>query len=205
VVLHADPGSRIYAGLKPGLGPEELRRALNQGGIADCLGTFYPQVGDCFYLPAGTVHALGGGLVLFEVQQNSDVTFRLHDWDRVDAKTGKPRQLHIEESLACTDFAAGPSGPVTPVVEESSPVRRERLINCSHFALNRWHGSQPFSIGGSDSCHILIGVQGQAQLVHDGVQHGLGPGDVVLLPAESRSCVCRPSGVLTLLECKILE
>jgi len=205
VVLHADPGSRIYAGLQPGLSPDDLRRALRAGTIADCLGAFQPQPGDCFFLRAGTVHALGGGVVLFEVQQNSDVTFRLYDWDRTDAKTGKPRQLHIEESLACTDFAAGPCGPVTPVVEATHPIRREGLVRCPHFTLARLHGEQPFSVGGDGRCRVLVGIQGQAQLEQDGAQQPFGPGDVVLLAAQGPAVQCRPAGTVVLLECGLPE
>jgi mannose-6-phosphate isomerase len=114
VVLQAEPQSRIYAGLKPGTTCEQLRAALDAGKVADHLASFTPKPGDGVFLEAGTVHALGGGVVLFEVQQNSDVTFRLYDWDRVDAKTGKPRQLHIDQALSCIDFSRGPVNPVTP-------------------------------------------------------------------------------------------
>jgi mannose-6-phosphate isomerase len=202
VVLHAEPSSRIYAGLKPGLGPDDLRRALRAGTVADCLGSFVPKPGDCFFLRAGTVHALGGGVVLFEVQQNSDVTYRFYDWDRIDAKTGQPRQLHIEESLACTDFAAGPCGPVEPTVENRG-IRRERLVNCEHFTLTRLHGSRLFSVGATGRCHILIGLCGRAQLDGFSGSCALDPGDVLLLPAELGETSCRPSGPVTLLECEL--
>jgi mannose-6-phosphate isomerase len=200
VVLHADPESRIYAGLKPGLGPNDLRRALREQTLSNCLDSFIPQPGDCFFLPAGTVHALGGGVVLFEVQQNSDVTFRLYDWDRVDAKTGQPRQLHIEQALACTDFGSALNGPVKPVVEDTSPVLRERLVRCAHFLLWRVQGSQPFVSGAAASCRILIGVEGQAELEHRGETYPLKRGDVMLLPAEVGPCPCRPVGEVVLLE-----
>ncbi len=204
VVLHAEPDSRIYAGLRPGLGPDDLRRALRERTLAQLLGTYHPSPGDCFFLPAGTVHALGGGLVLFEVQQNSDVTFRLYDWDRVDAKTGRPRQLHVEEALACTDYAAGMTGPEVPVVERTGPVRRERLVSCTHFHLWRWHGSQPFSLP-AGKCRIIISLQGQAQLEHPGGSCAVEHGDVVLLPAELGSCLLRPDETITLLECGLGE
>src|SRR5439155_2036239 len=107
VVLHAEPGSRIYAGLKAGVGQRELERAVADGTTADCLHSFEPQAGDCVFLPAGTVHALGGGITVFEVQQTSDTTYRLFDWNRVDAITGRPRDLHIDKALASTRFAHG--------------------------------------------------------------------------------------------------
>jgi len=92
-----------------------------------------PQPGDAVFLRAGTVHSLGGDLVVFEIQQNRDVTFRLYDWDHIDAKTGKPRALQVDKAMACIDFAEGPVGRVTPVVETTTPVERERLFRCRHF------------------------------------------------------------------------
>lgn len=201
VVLHAEPGSRIYAGLKPGTGPEELRQALHKQTVADCLVSFEPQPGDCVFLPAGTVHALGGGLVIFEVQQNSDVTYRLYDWDRVDAQTGKPRQLHIEESLACTDFTAAVSGPVQAVSEPECPAQRERLVACPFFQLWRWHTEKPFRVGAAGTCRILVGIKGRLNAEHGQQQHPVRQGDVLLLPAEVGCCVCRPDGPVTVLEC----
>ncbi len=89
-MLEAGPESRIYAGLKPGTTADNLRRAIANGTVADHLACFTPKPGDGVFLPAGTVHSLGGDVVVFEVQENSDVTFRLYDWDHIDAKTGQP-------------------------------------------------------------------------------------------------------------------
>ena len=136
VVLEAGPASRIYAGLKPGTTQDDLKRALASRAVADLLASFTPRVGDAVFLQAGTVHSLSG-LVVFEVQENSDVTFRLYDWDRVDPKTGKPRPLQVEQAMACIDFEQVAIGPVTPVVEEEAPVRRERLFHCEHFSVWR--------------------------------------------------------------------
>ena len=104
VVLEAGPESRIHAGLKPGTTPKELRRALANRTLADHLAAFTPRPGDAVFIRAGTVHTLGGGVVVFEVQENSDVTFRLYDWDRVDARTGQPRALQVDQAMACIDY-----------------------------------------------------------------------------------------------------
>ena len=135
VVLEAGPESRIYAGLKPGTNPDDLRRALANGTVADHLASFTPKLGDAVFLPAGTVHSLGGDMVVFEVQENSDVTFRLYDWDHVDPKTGQPRPLQVDQAMACIDFAQGAIGPVAPLVEATTPVRRERLFHCEQFSV----------------------------------------------------------------------
>src|SRR4029077_19757702 len=100
-----------YAGLLPGVDREGLRAALEAGTVAECLHSFTPRPGDCLFLPAGTVHAVGGGVLMAEVQQTSDATFRLFDWNRRDAQ-GKSRQLHVEEALACIDWQTGPRHPV---------------------------------------------------------------------------------------------
>ena len=105
VVLEAEKESRIYAGLKPGTTADDLRRALTNGTVADHLACFTPKPGDGVFIPAGTVHTLGDDIVVFEIQRNSDVTFRLYDWGHVDAKTGKPRELEVDQALACIDFA----------------------------------------------------------------------------------------------------
>ena len=91
VVLEAGPKSRIYAGLRPGVTEAGLRQAIANGGVADQLAYITPQPRDAVFIPAGTVHSLGGDIMVFEVQENSDVTFRLYDWNHVDAKTGKAR------------------------------------------------------------------------------------------------------------------
>ena len=103
VVLEATPASRIYAGLKSGTTQNDLERALASQTVAELLASFAPSVGDAILLPAVTVHSLRE-LLVFEVQENSDVTFRLYDWDHVDPRTGKPRPLQVEEAMACVDF-----------------------------------------------------------------------------------------------------
>ncbi len=123
--------------------------------MADHLASFTPKPGDGVFLPAGTVHSLGD-VVVFEVQENSDVTFRLYDWDHVDAKTGQPRPLQVEQAIACIDFARGAVGPVVPVVEEVKPVLRERLFNCEHFGLWRLRGESPFRVGVAGTPRVLI-------------------------------------------------
>ena len=107
VVLEAGSESRIYAGLKPATTADNLRRAIANKTVAEHLAYFTPKPGDGVLVPAGTVHSLGD-LVVFEVQENSDVTFRLYDWDHVDAKTGQPRPLQVEQAMACIDLRKAP-------------------------------------------------------------------------------------------------
>jgi mannose-6-phosphate isomerase len=202
--LEAAPESRIFAGLKPGTSAEDLRRAIANQTVADELVSFTAKVGDGILLEAGTVHALGG-LVVFEVQQNSDVTFRLHDWNRVDDRTGQGRPLQIEQALACIDFARGAVALAAPVVEEVTTVLRERLFLCEYFGLWRLTGESPFMAGAAGTPRVLVGIAGDGHLEHDGIDCAMGKGDVLLLPAEIGACLCRPHGAVTLLEISLPE
>ena len=195
--------SRIYAGLKPGTTADVLRQALTNGTVADHLACFTPKPGDAVFMPAGTVHSLGGDVVVFEIQQNSDVTFRLYDWDHVDPKTGQPRPLQVDQALACIDFAEGAGGLVTPVVEATTPVERERLFDCEHFRLWRVRGQSPFTVGAADVPRVLVCIEGAGQLEHGGATYAVGKGDVLLLPAVVGACAFRPHGAVNLLEIAI--
>ena len=199
VVLEAGPESLIYAGLKPGITVDDLRRAIAKRTVAEQLASFRPRPGDGIFLPAGTVHSLGG-LVVFEVQENSDVTFRLYDWDHVDAKTGQHRDLQVDQAMDCIDFAQGPVAPVVPVVEEVKPVLRERLFLCEHFGLWRLGGESPFMVGAGGTPRVLVCIAGEGEVEHDGANYAFGKGDVLLLPAVVGACLCRTHGAVSLLE-----
>lgn len=97
------PGSRLYAGLREGVTRDQFEEALQTGAVADLMHSIEPEAGDCLFLPSGRVHAIGAGLVIFEIQQNSDTTYRVFDWNRTGLD-GKPRELHIQESLRSMDF-----------------------------------------------------------------------------------------------------
>jgi mannose-6-phosphate isomerase len=205
VVLEAGTESRVYAGLKPGSTADGLRRALTNGTVADHLVCFTPKPGDGVFLPAGTVHALGGDVVVFEVQENSDVTFRLYDWDRVDAKTGQRRALQVDQAMACIDFSQGAVGPVAPVVETTTPVWRERLFLCEHFRLWRLRGEAPFTVGAVGTPRVLVCIEGSGAVEHGGASYAVGKGDVLLLPAVVGACAFRPSIAVSLLEIALPE
>ena len=205
VVLEAETESRVYAGLKPGTTAKDLRRALANGTMADDLVCFTPKCGDGVFLPAGTVHSLGDDIVVFEVQENSDVTFRLFDWGHVDATTGHPRPLQVEQALACVDFADGAAGLVTPVVEATTPVGRERLFHCEHFWLWRLQGHSPFTVGAAGMPRVLVCIEGAGQVEHGGTTYVLGKGDVLFLPAVVGACVFRPNGAVNVLEIALPE
>ena len=188
VVIEAEKESRIYAGLQPGTTADDLRRALANNSIADRLVSIVPRPGDAVFIPAGTVHSLGNGVVVFEVQQNSDVTFRLYDWGHVDAKTGQPRPLQVDQALACIDFDSMASGLVAPLVDTTTPVKRERLFDCEAFQLWRLHGDAPFPVGATAEPRVLVCIDGSGQVEHVSIPYVVGKGDVWLLPAQIGVC-----------------
>jgi mannose-6-phosphate isomerase len=204
VVLEAGPECRVYAGLKPDTTADTMQSAIAEGTVLDRLASFTPKPGDGVFIPAGTVHSLGD-VVVFEVQENSDVTFRLYDWDHVDAETGQPRPLQVDQAMACIDFAQGPAAPVAPVAEESAPVLRERLFLCEHFGLWRIGGDSPFTVGVAGAPRVLVCIAGEGQLKYDGANYNFGKGDVLLLPAVVGACLCSPRGVVSLLEVSLPE
>jgi mannose-6-phosphate isomerase len=203
VVLEAGPDSRIYAGLKSGTTAAGMRLALKCGTVVDQLAEFTPKPGDGIFLRAGTVHALGGDIVVFEIQQNSDVTFRLYDWDHLDPKTGKPRSLQVDQAIACIDFAEGPVGRIAPAVEATTPVEREKLFHCEHFCLWRLRGESPFTVGAADVPRVLVCLEGAGQVEHGGTTYAVAKGNVLLLPAVAGACTFRPHGAVNVLEIAI--
>ena len=204
VVLEAGPNSVVYAGLRPGTTKESLQRAVDDGEVAGQLASFTPKSGDAVLLTAGTVHALGASVV-FEISENSDVTFRLYDWDHVDAKTGKPRALQVEQAIACTDFAQVALGPLVPVVEANAPALRERLFDSEHFRLWRITGQTPFTVGAAGAPRLVVCTEGEGVVEHGAGRYHLGRGDVMFIPAAVGSCKFHPGNPVSLLEVALPE
>lgn len=136
-VLEARPGARIIHGLAPGTDRAALERAVATGTVQDRLRRLAVAPGDAVMVPAGTVHGILSGIVLVEIQQSADTTFRLYDWDRV-APDGRPRALHVERALEVIDFHAPHPGIVAPrMVEAGDGVRREVIAECDKFVVER--------------------------------------------------------------------
>lgn len=190
VVVASEPGGLIYAGLRPGVDRAAFEQAIANGAVEPLLHRFVAKAGDCVYIPAGTLHAIGAGVLLAEVQQMSDATFRVHDWGRLGAD-GHPRALHLAQALEVTDFARGPVDPVL-VRAEPLPARAgtlEPLIRCPYFALDRLRLSGAATVGGADRFTILVGVKGSAVVGHEGKSYDLPVGGALLLPAAVGPCL----------------
>ena len=188
VIVHAEPGAVLYAGLKPGTDAAALRTASEAGTVADLLHRFEVKPGDCVFIPAGTVHAIGAGVVLAEIQQSSDLTFRLYDWGYLDPD-GNPRQIHLDESIACADFDRGPVDPVTPRPLPTPSPGSERLVAGDYFVIDRHTlgpGAAPFAFGngpGDDRFRVLMTLAGSATLTGGPDDVPVGTGRTVLVPA----------------------
>lgn len=201
-ILHAEPGAKIYKGLKAGVTREQFRAALESGQVEPLLNAIKVRAGDCHYLQSGTVHALGAGILAAEVQTPSDTTFRVFDWNRL-GPYGKPRKLHIEEALETIHFgppAADGAGQRSHVASVFTTVTR--LVTCEFFTLERVKMVQDFEqeIPYSEPV-VWIVLDGQ------GVIHcaGHGPtaftrGDTLLLPAGMTN-----GKVKTITDCAWLE
>ncbi len=200
VVIDADPGGVIYAGLKPGITRAQFEEHMEQKTTGDALHRFHPKAGDCVFIPAGTIHTMGGGVLIAEVQQTSDATFRIFDWNRVD-KTGQSRPLHLKESLAAIDFNKGPVVPVIPQPIGSG----ERLVECEFFVIDRYLVADPTPVP-AGQLSIWMVLSGSADLVGTSYGRSFQAGESVLIPAASQTvhwqadssaqllCITLPSG-----------
>ena len=186
VVLDAAPGSVIYAGLTEGVNRQVFEAALREGRAPDCLHRIEPKAGDCIFIPAGTVHALGAGLLIAEIQQASDTTYRLFDWNRL-GPDGQPRPLHVQQGLEVIDFNAGPVQPQT--AQPTGHSSAQRLVTCDKFVLDRWRLDGYQQMGGDKRFHILSVIEGEALLRGEGradEESLLMPrGQTVLIPAAA--------------------
>lgn len=181
-VVEASDDALIYAGLKAGVDRSALVQAIADGHIESCLHSFHPNRGDCVFIPAGTVHALGAGLIVAEIQQASDTTFRLYDWNRIGAD-GAPRPLHIDQALDVIDFDSGPISTVIP--KPTSQPGRTNLVTCDRFVLDEIREDvRKLSLNGRFA--IATVVQGNATIENEASPNQpfeLSLGQSVLLPA----------------------
>jgi mannose-6-phosphate isomerase len=174
-IVQADPGARLLKGLRPGVTRESFQRAIADGTVESSIQSIRVKEGDCFYLPSGTVHALGAGILAAEVQTPSDTTFRVFDFNRIEPATGKLRKLHVEEAMQCIDFADH---------IESLPVG-SRLVTSDYFNIERWQLSEfaAFDVE-LDQPVIWIFLEGNGWMSWAGDMMSVTRGETVLWPAS---------------------
>ena len=187
-VLDADQGACLIAGLRRGISAADLMRSLEDvrdaKPIEDCIYRFPVLPGDTFFVPSGRMHAIDTGVVLVEIQQNSDTTYRVYDWGRVGLD-GKPRQLHLQESLVCIDFTDFEPKKQRAIVKQKGVNGLWRLVECEHFHVHRLDvvNAWPDRCDGS-TFHIITCISGALGLLTpDGKEERLNVGEFVLLPA----------------------
>ena len=136
-VVSEDSGAQVLLGLKPGVDREKFRAGLKQQTLENLFQVVPVHEGDTLFVPAGIPHTIGAGMVICEVQEYSDLTYRVYDYGRVDA-SGKPRELHIEKALEVMKFGNRAGGKVTPLPLPASGATRSLLVACKFFAAERW-------------------------------------------------------------------
>jgi mannose-6-phosphate isomerase len=180
----ADKGAEIFAGLRLGVGPAQFERAIDDGSVAELVARLPVKSGDSFFLPSGRLHALGGGNLIVEIQQNSDTTYRVYDWARLDAD-GQPRVLHRTESMRAINFEDIEPQLINP--------RGERLLQSPHFVVERWDLSAARPASEEAAFAIFVCLEGAVQCGEMEAR----PGDFFLVPACGAGNELQPLGATT--------
>jgi mannose-6-phosphate isomerase len=185
VVLHAEPGARMLSGFKPGVDAAAVRAALAAGALEPLLNSVPVAAGDVLDIPAGRPHGIGGGCLVAEVQQNSELTYRLWDYQRLE--NGQPRELHVEQALQALRFDApfaADSGLRRPQGQDRGWAVEEPLVDGPYFMLKRLAVRQPFAVPAAGLPRILMVLRGQLDLAWGaGAGMMVRAGSTALLPA----------------------
>ena len=190
-VAEAAPGAELFVGLKRGVTRVEFERRIQDGSVADCFHRIAVRTGDVMFLPSGRVHAIGAGLVLFEIQQNSDTTYRVFDWNRVGLD-GKPRELHITASLASIDFTDFEPGLVASRFEDDAGLRTRMLVRDPLFSVQETQAVAGASIPLAPGRMQILGcLWGRLNVAWGSARYPFGPGQFCLIPAALEGVVLR--------------
>ncbi len=182
-IADATPEAWLFAGLKRGTTRQEFERKLQAGAVADCFHRIPVKAGDVMFLPSGRVHAIGAGLVIFEIQQNSDTTYRVFDWNRMGLD-GKPRELHLRHSLDSIDFNDFEPRLIQSIYSRNETLKVRYLVDDPLFRVDacQVRRGQRFHIS-SPGAQILGLLRGRLQISHNAATLELAPGQFALLPA----------------------
>ena len=185
-IMNSDKDAKLYSGLKKQITPEQYKAMVEDDTICDALAQYKVKEGDVFFLPAGRIHAIGTGCFLAEIQQTSDVTYRIYDYKRKD-KDGNYRQLHTKEAAECINYKVEKDYRT-----EYLPVKNQGvgLVQCPYFTTSVYDLTEPMTIDYSelDSFVILIGMKGEGRITdNEGNETTLNEGETLLLPATTNS------------------
>ena len=200
-VMESAADAKLYNGLKMKITPDEYKQMVAEDTICDALAQYAVKDGDCFFIPAGRIHAIGAGCYLAEIQQTSDVTYRIYDYKRKD-KDGNYRQLHTQEASECIDYCVKDD-----YRQQYEPKKNESqlLVECPYFNTAVYDLDEPMEIDYSelDSFVILIGLKGEGALNIDGEDVSFKAGESILIPATAQSVAV--SGSIKFLETYVLS
>lgn len=198
-MVWARKGAEILFGLKPGVDKQMFLRALNDNTVENLLPHIPVETADTYFVPAGTQHAMGAGLVVCEIQEYSDLTYRVYDFGRVDA-SGKPRELHVDKALEVTNFSAGRGGKIEPLALHSPDAKKCLLAACEYFATERWDCNRTTPIESDpEEFQVFVILKG-AGTFHDADHaYPYRPGEAWFLPANLPTTMLHPDGVSSVL------
>jgi mannose-6-phosphate isomerase len=199
-IAHAQPGAMLYVGLKRGVTRERFEQELLRGSVAECFHRIPVRAGETMFLPSGRVHAIGAGLVIFEIQQNSDTTFRVFDWNRLGLD-GQPRELHVEESLASIDFDDVEPPLVRGDTRSSGQFDIQRLVDDPLFTVDLVRArADDVMILRPSRLRVIAAVEGEDTVIGGGESVTMTPGRFCVVPAGLRkSTVAATAGSTFLL------
>ena len=198
-VMQADKDAKLIVGFNKDLEKEEYVKHLKSKTLTNILNIDIVEKGDVYFIPTGRVHAIGAGVLLAEIQQTSDITYRIYDWDRKD-DSGEYRELHTEDALDALDFSSKPSYKTNYTKKLN---KRNNIVDCQYFTTNILNINEEVQINNSDkdSFVIYMCVDGDgAQLISNGFEENLNYGETILIPAKLKTLQIIPKGETELLE-----
>ena len=196
-IMDGEPDAKLRSGLKNKITPEEYKEMVDNDTITDAIAEYQVKEGDCFFLPAGRIHSIGAGCFLAEIQQTSDVTYRIYDFKRKD-KNGNYRQLHTQQAAECIDYHVESNYRTEYTPEKNKGVN---MVNCPFFTTSVYDLDEPMTLDYSelDSFVILIGIKGEGILKdNEGNEVTLREGESILYPATTETITV--SGTIKFLE-----
>ena len=197
-VVDADPGSSLRSGFSKQVTPEEYEASIADNTITDLLAEYDIHAGDLFFLPAGRIHSIGAGAFIAEIQQTSNITYRIYDFNRVDAN-GNPRELHTEQSKAVIDYSVQDDYRTH---YEAADDKRIELVSCPYFTTSLYNltKSQSIDLASLDSFVIVICTEGEGTITDDkGEKMTIRQGESILVPATATALDIVPEGKMKIL------
>src|SRR5205809_308450 len=188
-VAAAEPGAELFLGFRESTTRDQFEKVLREGSAAEHIHKIRVKAGDAVFLPAGRFHGIGAGNLLVEIQQNSDTTYRVFDWNRVDPATGRPRQLHIEQALQCIDFKDVKPKLIVP--------KGELLVRHELFEIGKWNLDRPRAVAPLGQFAIICCLTGKLTCANV----DLAPGEFFLVPAQLQDRQLKPLAAKTSLLC----